>query len=541
MGIKHFFFWYKNQFKHNITSIGKGERFSVPIDTLLLDMNGIFHNSTQKIYEYGAGKKPERLLKKNPHRVVDDIATRKRVYADVCDTIGKLVHITKPRKRVFLGTDGCAPISKQNQQRQRRFRSAAESGDSCVFDSNSITPGTEFMDGLSTYIDGWLINKKIEDPLWKSVEVVFSDEKVPGEGEHKAVEYIRDFCDPNEIFCINGLDADLIMLSMATHCPNFYIIRDDTFDPTNEYFCIDVTAAKKALVKRLAWEDGLGERDLVNDFIFMCFLVGNDFLPHIPSVEIIEDGIEMMIDVYKGVGKVSGHLTETKDDGAVLFRSESLRLFLDTIGKLERGNIEAKLGNRKSFFPDPLMMRHASNSRGGKWNINIDSYKSDYHKESFNGKTKEACHQYIQGLQWVITYYTTGCPSWTWYFPYQYAPMASTLAQHVDSFVPIAYPPSQPSEPFQQLLSVLPPKSARLLPKPLGECLTDKTSEIHKFCPDKLKIDLAGKRREWEGITILPMMDQRVVMRALRSRFEEVSPEDKIRNIQGFAVLYEAE
>jgi len=141
----------------------------------------------------------------------------------------------------------------------------------------------------------------------------------------------------------------------------------------------------------------------------------------------------------------------------------------------------------------------------------------------------------------VITYYTTGCPSWTWYFPYQYAPMASTLAQHVDSFVPIAYPPTHPSEPFQQLLSVLPPKSARLLPKPLGECLTDKKSEIHKFCPDKLKIDLAGKRREWEGITILPMMDQRVVMRALRSRFEEVSPEDKIRNIQGFAVLYEAE
>ena len=47
----------------------------------------------------------------------------------------------------------------------------------------------------------------------------------------------------------------------------------------------------------------------VDDFIFMCFLVGNDFVPNIPSLAILDNGIESMIDVYKNVGKYYGHLT----------------------------------------------------------------------------------------------------------------------------------------------------------------------------------------------------------------------------------------
>ena len=38
---------------------------------------------------------------------------------------------------------------------------------------------------LSKYID-WYIRKRIsEDQYWQSIEVVFSNEKSPGEGEHK--------------------------------------------------------------------------------------------------------------------------------------------------------------------------------------------------------------------------------------------------------------------------------------------------------------------------------------------------------------------
>lgn len=98
-----------------------------------------------------------------------------------------------------MAIDGVAPRAKLNQQRSRRFRSAKDmaeatkdlkdinttEGSSAVFDSNCITPGTEFLAKVSDTIQ-YFIRKKIkEDPIWHNLTVIFSGADIPGEGEHK--------------------------------------------------------------------------------------------------------------------------------------------------------------------------------------------------------------------------------------------------------------------------------------------------------------------------------------------------------------------
>jgi 5'-3' exoribonuclease 1 len=546
MGIKHFFQWFKKHFGQHMHKMKKSQNFEsigVDIDNLMIDMNGVFHNSAQKIYEYGNYKPNPRLLSRNNKRKKNGINAQLKVFEDVCQNIEHLFNITKPRKRLILCVDGPAPLSKQNQQRQRRFRSAIESSDDSGFNSNCITPGTKFMDFLTKYID-WYIRKRInESEEWRKVEVIFSNEKAPGEGEHKIINYIRYYGNKEETYCINGMDADLIMLALGTHMPKFYILREDMYDFENDFFCVDIGSIRGELANELSWSGGshkFVERSAIDDFIFLCFMVGNDFLPHIPSIEIIEQGIELILEVYRETCSIHGHITRLISD-RVEFCIDPLQVFLSKIGNHEKENFEEKLKKKDEFFPDPLLESCAEKQVCGRWEFNIEKYKIEYFSSSFPKDTKEEklCHDYLEGMQWVLSYYTRGVPNWKWNFRYHYAPCASVLANHVHTFCFPQYTKTIPSTPFQQLLCVLPPKSANLIPPPLSNLLTDEKSPLKDQCPDIFEIDLRGKRREWEGIVILPMVDFNLVRECYMKMLDKIDKKDLNRNISGRSIVYE--
>lgn len=55
-----------------------------------------------------------------------------------------------------------------------------------------------------------------------------------------------------------------------------------------------------------------------------------------------------------------------------------------------------------------------------------------------------------------------GVASWTWFYPFHYAPMVSDMADI--GGVEVAFQLGRPFRPFEQLLGVLPAASCRLLP-----------------------------------------------------------------------------
>ena len=289
MGIFQFYSWFRKTFPENIHKVKKSisSELSLEIDNLLVDMNGLFHTSAQKVFKYGSFKPPYEII------IKENNITHQLVFKDICETLENIIFTVNPKRKVILCVDGPAPVAKQCQQRKRRYKSALERGDDDKsFDSNQLTPGTKFMDHLSKYID-WFIRQRLsENPLWQNIEIIYSPSSVPSEGEQKLLAYVRKFGDKNESFIIHGLDSDLIMLSLLTHYPKFYVLRDDTFDHTNNFLLIDIGVVREKITNLMFWEKSnessfdfkFNKEWVINDFVFLTFLAGNDFLPHIPSI-----------------------------------------------------------------------------------------------------------------------------------------------------------------------------------------------------------------------------------------------------------------
>ena len=350
-------------------------------DCLYLDMNGIIHNCTHKDSDSPT------------FRMTED-----KMFIAIFNYIEHLFSKIKPKQLFFMAIDGVAPRAKMNQQRARRFRTALDAEKAKeraikegvkmptedAFDSNCITPGTEFMAKLTRQLKYFISKKVSEDVDWQGVEIVLSGHEVPGEGEHKIMEYIRHAkaqhtYDSNMRHCLYGLDADLIMLGLLSHDPHFCLLREEvTFGRQSqkkskelehqnfylmhlcivrEYLELEFQALKDPEVMSFPFDM---ER-VIDDFILMAFFVGNDFLPNLPHLHINEGALVLMFKVYKSVlPKAGGYINERG-----VINVQRLALLLDELSDVEYRHFETGVQDAK-WFKGKQMEREDVMTKGKK-------------------------------------------------------------------------------------------------------------------------------------------------------------------------------
>ena len=664
----------------------------IEFDNLYLDMNGIIHPCCH----------PEDGLMPESEDVM---------YTNILNYTDRLIRILRPRKLLYIAIDGVAPRAKMNQQRARRYRAAQEALEQAkeeskllnqfeklgkalpnvreLWDSNVITPGTPFLERIGHVLRWYIADRMTNDPLWKLLgfRVIISDAHVPGEGEHKIMEFIRKqrmqpSFNPNTVHCLYGADADLIMLGLATHEINFYIIREVVIHIEEQrcYLCnktghlpsdcpgvdpdededeasspeettvlekpfqiISIPILREYLEYQFSrFADALPfqfdfER-CIDDFVFICFFVGNDFLPHLPSLSIRDGSVDQMMILYLEILPTIGdYLT---DAGTV--NLTQVDVFLEYLGKLEdevfrqrlqrddqfraqRAQGRVMVGYNKSAAaasakkrpmaedanlvqarmllsslgsaapvakkgkntdglltaaaaaattPSSIIIEELAVTRaevaastdefydqiknklrekqdlGDAFPDRIrlgeggdSSWKQRYYFNKFKVKQDDIPdfvtrirQAYIEGICWVLGYYYQGVPSWTWFYPYHYAPFASDLVG-CDSLrcnQSSYFTKGEPFLPFQQLMAVLPPKSAKPagLPAGLISLMADPESEIIDFFPEDFALDLNGKKFLWQAVVLLPFIKEEKLIASLDKYWNEypLTDEEQVRN-----------
>ncbi|KAM6576534.1 hypothetical protein CsatB_028371 [Cannabis sativa] len=628
MGVPSFYRWLVNKYPKVVANAieAKGENNyldtsstnpnGIEFDNLYLDLNNIIHPCfhPEDDDDDDAQEFPSPL-------------TFEQVFENMFKYIDRLFNIVRPRKLLYMAIDGVAPRAKMNQQRARRFRTAKDreiaeeeefrvrrqfemegkqvlpKQETELSDSNIITPGTKFMQDLSKALKNYIKLRLSSDLGWRNIKVILSDANVPGEGEHKIMSFIRQqrklpSYNPNTRHCLYGLDADLIMLALAVHEIHFSILREDVivqnqqnhfsykqFPHNNvlnseekhgypivrlkpyqflhvwilrEYLELDMQISNPPESFKFDIER------IVDDFIFMCFFVGNDFLPHIPSLSIHEGAIDLLMAVYKKEMKnIGGYLVDmirVEDKKAGFIKLSRVEKFILLVGTHEEKIFKkrSELRERKlkqlclqavhdeadydsyNAESNNSMVVDGSPSSKGSAIVSLGSKPCDY-SEILNN-TKELKQTVKDNLRRKSDLFKNGdflidkvkLGSHGYKERYYKEKFCACNADEIEStrkkvvrhytegliWVLLYYFSDTPSW-----------TCAHALPAAYQTLMND-DSPIIDFYPTDFEIDVEGKRFSWQGVCKLPLIDESRLLCETMKLVKDLGVEESDRNTQ---------
>ena len=432
--------------EYSDTIIHKG-KLNDTIDFLFLDLNCLIHPCCRGL--------------------IDENEMIEKILSE----IDKLIEYTNVTDLLYIAIDGIAPKAKMKQQRMRRYKKSYENKYSVdkSWNTNNISPGTYFMNKLNNSLQIYSESVKIK--------CIISDSNERGEGEHKILQYIKgNHC--NGKICIYGLDADLIQLSLVSRINNIYLLRETTeynIEKTDEeYIYLNINSLKKHILNELHLNIILNEDQIIDDTIFLCMMFGNDFINHIPSINLRYNGYEYIFNTYKTLqDRYQGsfclidrelnnylHLSFFNEFIQELSKNEDKYMNkIFNIRKRQYNKIANEYKDDFTNFKNCLSELNHNENKKYQDHLSLEEiyrikhsmgfYKKDIEKMIENlpllysqnesiiyqglSYNKNLCSDYLDSLLWCVHYYFNECIHWGWCTEYNTAPTCKHLSKYLST------------------------------------------------------------------------------------------------------------
>ena len=545
MGIPYYFYSLTQKYNTILTN-----NKPTGLDLYCIDFNGIIHNVAQDIIKKYNGSGKDASAASADSKANSNDTIEQEIIEGVWERIKYYFENYKAFKYIICA-DGVAPLAKMFQQRKRRYLNIYRNtldNVNITWDTNAITPGTLFMDKLNTYIE-----RRINDDRNKN-KVIYSGSNECGEGEHKIFKIIKNAPEEDKII-IHGLDADLIILSLMSHKENIYLMREVKDPHTNStvYNYLNIKELRKAILCELktGWNivsdsgnsgdsdvNGVAsDNDLIETYCTACSILGNDFIPHLLTIELKNNGIDTLMSATKKAIKINGLLVY---NGAINHNC-LIDIFKD-LANTEDDDIH-RICERyiKKRYPDN---RGGSFSGGSSGCANAPSdyyglknkdplintiynspnrWRQEYYRVIFDNNISidstvmfNACNNYIKGIYWVYSYYKGMDIDCEWYYPYNYPPTIKDILNHsIANEVPVLNNNNNFVPSYIQLLIVLPKYSVKLLSKKYQRYMLDIYAGLFHMYPVKYNIQTFLKTQLWECSPILPLINLNYITKVL--------------------------
>jgi 5'-3' exonuclease len=561
-------------------------RDDMPVDNLLIDFNSVVYQVIN-LLNIDLG---DTLSSTSPINYENKLLTCIIKYLQhvICEVI-------RPKKTVYIAVDGVPPKAKMIQQRARRYKMIKEQNfkkdlekkykitiPTLQWNKAAISPGTSFMVKLSKIIIQNIQQKSFQLHNEKLI-VIFSDDSIPSEGEHKLLPSIRRMKTPQEqadITVIYSPDADLIVLTVMSGIKNIFILREPKDSDielklykNHEFLYLAIDKCREEFCKQMHTGIGIQEnyyKEILKDYSFLTFLCGNDFVISVPFLKVKEGGIQLIMDAYKEIFtelNSSEFGDESEEERQYQFlvgsKNEINNLFLlklmkslscteeDYLKKLQRKRDKVRQGirgpkreiseqNKKPWELELMRFSHEEYysplhphyEHLNKVFDKIDYFNSDwneqYNKHFFGTEDPDKiCEEYYKSLNFCLKYYYEGVPSWNWFYKYRAAPSIKQFSEYLEKnllSLKVVWEPSTPYTPFEQLMYILPKQSFKLLPKVLND------GDLDEFYPKNFILDIVQGTKFIYSDAILPEIPMTIIQNKIKSVENQFTLLEKERN-----------